>query len=253
MLNMLFPLTSKRSLSLCCVVLSGAVSLFGSSAAHATTITYNASGSGTDGALGASAVFTTSAGMLTVTLSDTLAASVIRSAGQAVSDLSFTLSNSAGTLTNATASGQLGNVSSTGVVTYTTGSPTRFLGAGGQGNFSVSGSTVTLEAIGGGKPTEMITPTVANGGTLSNVNNGFQQFNPYTIGPATFMLSLSGVTANTTINAATFSFGTGPDTFLTGTPSGPSPSPVPEPSSLLLLGTGIVGAGGALRRSLKRA
>lgn len=66
-----------------------------------------------------------------VTLTNLLGASVIRSAGQALSDISFTLSNAPGTLNGRIVlSGQLGNVSSTGVVTYVSGSPVRFLGLG---------------------------------------------------------------------------------------------------------------------------
>jgi hypothetical protein len=221
--------------------------------AHAATITYNASGTGSDGALAASAAFVTSAGQLQITLTNTLSASIIQSAGQALSDLSFTLSNAPGTLGSTTASGQEGNISSTGVVTYTSGTPVRFLGQGpappnGSGTFSITGNTVLLEAIGGGQPSQMIVPLLPNGGTYTNVNGGFQNFNPYTIGPATFTLNLSGVTANTTISNVTFSFGTGPDTFLPGTPS--TTPPVPEPSSLVLLGTGIIGAAGMLRRKI---
>jgi hypothetical protein len=173
----------------------------------------HASGTGSDGALAASADFTTGSGFIDVTLTNLLGASVIRSAGQALSDISFTLSNAPWTLTGThILSGQLGNVSSTGVVTYVSGSPVRFLGEGppppgGTGFFSIVGNTITMEAIGGGQPSEMITPFVANGGTLSNVNNGFQNFNPYTIGPATFELDLSGITTGTTVTAVTFSFG----------------------------------------------
>ena len=224
--------------------------VFAGSPAYGTTITYTASGSGSDGALAASAMFTTSAGQLQVTLSDLLAASVIRSAGQALSDISFTLSNAPGTLGTTSASGQLGNVSGTGLVTFTSGTPTRWLGTS-PGGFGISGSTVTLETIGGGQPTQMIAPAIANGGTYTNVNNGFQNFDPYVIGPATFTLALSGITANTTITGATFSFGTGPDTFITGTPS--TTPPVPEPSSLMLLGTGIAGAAAMLRRRIRIA
>jgi hypothetical protein len=39
-------------------------------------------------------------------------------------------------------------------------------------------------------------------------------FNPSTVGPATFTLAFSGVTAATSVTSATFSFGTGPDTFI---------------------------------------
>lgn len=218
--------------------------------AGAAVITYQANGTGSDGALAASATFTSSAGVLDVTLSNLLAASVIRSAGQALSDISFTLSNAPGTLGATSASGQLGNVSGTGLVTYTTGSPVRFLGEGppppgGTGTFSITGNTILMEAIGGGQPSEMIAPSIANGGTFTNVNNGFQQFDPYTIGPASFVLDLSGVTANTTVTSATFSFGTGPDTFLPG-------RPVPEPATLAIFGTALLGFGFAARRRRKR-
>ena len=75
-------------------------------------------------------------------------------------------------------------------MTYTTGW-VRFLGMGppprGSGTFSITGDTILMEAIGGGKPSEMIAPAIANGGTYMNVNNaGFQQFDSYTIGPAMF-------------------------------------------------------------------
>lgn len=209
----------------------------GISAAGATTITYTASGTNSDHeALSASAQFTTGAGSLTVVLSNTLTADQIRSAGDAVSDISFTLSNAPGTQGTLTASGQQGNIGSGGVVTYTSGSPGRFIGVGG-GSFTVSGDTITMEAIGGGKPSEMILPLVANGGAYSNANASItQNFSPYTIGPGTFTLDFSGITAGTTITAATFSFGTGPDTFLPGTPGTP---PVPEPSSLASMGAGL--------------
>ncbi len=104
---------------------------FGLTRAEAAAITFTATGSASDGALAASAAFTTGNGFIDVTLTNLLGASVIRSAGQALSDISFTLSNAPGTLTGRSIlSAQLGNVSSTGVVTYVSGSPVRFLGEG---------------------------------------------------------------------------------------------------------------------------
>jgi hypothetical protein len=192
---------------------------FAAQPAAAVSITFNANGTGGDGALAASAAFTTSAGVLSVTITNLLSSDVIRSAGQTVSDLVFTLSNAPGTLGSTTASGQLANISGSGGVTNVAGSPTRWLGQGppppgGQGFFSIVGNTITLEAIGGGQPSQLLLPAGTN---FPNANASITggQFNPFVVGPETFTLNLSGVTANTTITSATFSFGTGPDTFIT--------------------------------------
>jgi hypothetical protein len=196
--------------------LLGGISIYASAAqpAAAVSITFDASGTGSDGALSARAAFTTSAGLLSVTITNLLNPDVIRSAGQTVSDLVFTLSNAPGTLGSTTASGQLANISGSGGVTSVAGSPTRWLGAGGQGNFSITGNTITLEAIGGGQPSQLLLPS---GTSFPNANASITggQFNPFVVGPETFTLNLSGVTAATTITSATFSFGTGPDAFIT--------------------------------------
>jgi hypothetical protein len=126
--------------------------------AAAVLITFNgASGSG-DNAVSASAAFTTSDGSLSVTISNLLSAAAIRSSGQAVSDLIFTLSNAPGTLGNTGATGQLANFTcdnQTGCPTITnvSGNPTRWLTSP---NFGISGNTITLEAIGGGQPDQML-------------------------------------------------------------------------------------------------
>jgi hypothetical protein len=209
-----------------------------SSTAWGTLISFTATGSGSDGALSAQADFNVTDGQLIVTLTNLLGADVIRSAGQALSDISFDLSDDVGTVGALTAAGQFGNVDGSGNVTNVTtdsrtgdSTPVRWFDNG-----SIGGTSITLEAIGGGKPSQMITPA-APGGVLSNVNNGFQQFNSYVIGPGTFTLDLSGVTANTIISNVQFSFGTGPDTFLPGVPV-PTPG-LPEPGVLALLGLGL--------------
>ncbi len=243
---------TRKILSLCCV---GLLSL--ATAARADVMTFDASGTGTDGALAASATFTTSNGQLQIVLSNLLDPSTIISVGQALSDISFDVSTAPGTLGTATATGQEGNISSNGTVTYTTGAPVRLLGQGppppdGMGSFTISGDAITLEAIGGGQPSELILPYLANGGVYTDANASIDNgmFDPFTIGSATVTIDLTGITSTTTISDVQFSFGTTPDTYLDGAPASPV---IPEPSSLLLLGTGIVGAAGMLRRRMDTA
>ena len=187
-----------------------------------------------------------SAGLLTVSVTNTLAPNQIIGAAQAVSDIIFTLSNAPGTLGAASASAQLVNVGAGGTVTNVSGSPVRWLGQGppppnGTGFFSIVGNTITMEAIGGGQPSQMILPA---GGPYTNANGSITggQFNPFVNGSAAFTLALTGVSAATTITGATFSFGTGPDTFITGH--------VPIPGTLPLFATGLLGLW-ALRRKRK--
>ena len=191
-----------------------------------------ASGSGSDGALDAEANFTISTGQIQVTITNLLNPATIISVGQAVSDLSFTLSNAPGTLGTTTAVGQLVNVNNH-LVTDASGTPDRWLSSS-NGGFAITGDTILLEAIGGDQPTELIWPS-DDAGKYPDANPGSKSHNPYVDGPATFTLDLSGVTSSTTISGVQFSFGTGPDTVLAGR----DPTPVPEPASLVLLATGL--------------
>ena len=199
-----------------------------------------------DGPLSAQAIFTTSNGQITITLSNELAASVFRSPGQAVSDLSFSLSNSLGTLGAFGAAGQFGDIShdknTLGLVKYvstddSTGNstPVRWFA---NGSLDPSAGFIKLETIGGGQPSQMIAPTIADGGTYTNANKGLANFNSFVIGPATFTIAFSGITADTTVSSVSFSFGTSPDYFLDGTKL---PQPIPEPSTLVIAGLGVLG------------
>jgi len=224
--------------------------LIAAPSANAAAITFSGSGTSSDGNLAASGIFTTNSGNIVITLTNTLLASAIVSPGQALSDVTFTLSNAPGALGTATGAGQLGNFSTDSPVTYITGAPTRWTDAG---SITVNGNTVHMTAIGGGQPDNMILPSVPNGGSYPNDNMGVDNFIPYIIGPGTFTLNFAGITAATTVSGVSFSFGTSDSEHVipgTGGGSGAGQT-VPEPASLVLFGATLLGAAYRARRNRK--
>jgi hypothetical protein len=51
----------------------------------------------------------------------------------------------------------------------------------------------------------------SNVGKYSAANGGFDNFNPYVLGSATFTVNVPGVTSGSTITGVSFEFGTKPD------------------------------------------
>jgi len=228
------------------ILAGAAIAMCALAARPADAVPFSVTGSGGDGPLAATANITTGAGAVTVALSNNLSAASIISAGQTVSDLSFALSGTLGTNTSNSAAGQLANIGAGGSVSNVSGTPTRWLGVGG-GSFSIVGNTITLETIGGGQPDQLILPSGASfPAANASITNGM--FSPFVVGPATFTLNLSGVTAATTVipTSVVFSFGTGPDTFIA------VPAPIIGHGLLALLAIGGVLLGSKLLKEHKK-
>jgi PEP-CTERM motif-containing protein len=220
--------------------------LASSFAATAATITYDTpSGSTTSGGpVDATATFVTGDGTIGVTLTDLLANPT--DVAQLISDLSFTLSNGATSGTIASSSGQELTVAGDG--TFTTGST---VATGWALNSTATG--LQLDALGtASAPSHLIIGPPDASNLYSNANGsiaGNGPHNPFLNGTATFMLDIAGVTADTTVDSATFSFGTteGAD-LVPGTPRNQPTVPEPGTYAMMAVGLGLVGLA-QLRRS----
>jgi hypothetical protein len=207
----------------------------GASNAQADTVTFDTpAGSTTSGGpVDASATFVTNNdGTIDITLTNLLANP--KDVAQLLSDLSFSLSNGATTGTISSSSGQEITVAGNG--TFTSGST---VDTGWALNSTATGFELDVLGTPIG-PSHLIIGPAGAGGTYSNANGsiaGNGPHNPFLNGTATFVLDITGVTADTDITSATFSFGTteGAD-LVPGTPT-----TVPEPTSLALLAAGLLG------------
>lgn len=206
------------------------------SARASLTTTWQAIQSGSDGGLGAQAVITTSTNTVTVTLTNLVDPNLIKSAGQALSGIQFTLGN-ATTTTTAQLQSQtppvnpLYNITTSSVtLDNSLSSLLRWLKLG---SISSDSKTVTLQTLGNdhingnNNQAAMILPSASS---FPSANASLTGHDPYGIGPQTFTITLAGVTENTTVSGVFFSFGTEPDTTLPGS----RVNTVPEPSTVAL-------------------
>ena len=216
-------------------------------AADASTVSFVDAGRG-------QADFVTGSGTLTITLTDL----VVNPGGVAdnISGLGFSIAPSAGaTLISQT--GTLRQVNGGA----TTGTYIDFNGGAAQTLYwNFDASTLFLSALGTARPGDMPPdetiigePKVSDGKYHGGGSiNGNGPHNPFVHGPATFILSIPGVTVDTTVTSATFRFGTN---ATSGFEDGdctfgctPGDTAVPEPTSLLLLSSGLLIGGRAIRR-----
>ena len=206
-----------------------------SGSARADQVTYiTPSGSLAGGQpVDASAVFTTGNGTLSITLTDLQAnpTSVV----QLISDLDFTLSNGATVGTLVSSSAQEITVNSNG--TFTLGSTVSTGWA-----LNTFGGGLQLNVLGTPTgPSHLIIGPPDGSNLYSNANGsiaGNGPHNPFLDQSATFILDIAGVTGDTSVTSATFSFGTTAGIDVPGTPVS-----TPEPGSISLLLSGMLGLG----------
>jgi hypothetical protein len=216
---------------------------------QAGSITYiTPSGSSTGGGpVNAQAVFTTSANTLSITLTDLQANP--KDVAQLLSDLKFTIGNGGSFTGSSLASGTGQEITVHGNHTFTLGS-TVAAGWVYSNADSTSGLLNVLSGPGHAGPAHLIIGPPGGGGTYSNANGsiaGNGPHNPFLNQVATFSITGSGITADTTVTSAIFSFGTTAGIDVTG-------QSVPEPSSLVLsaIGIGLIGSIGVYRSRSRR-
>jgi hypothetical protein len=220
-----------------------------SPAAFAGSYTFvTASGATESGgnAVSAQVDFTTGANTLTISLTNLIVNQ--KTVAQNISDLFFTLGS------NAT-SGSVTTDGLNSLINVLDGGTTTTGGTGVSGwVLSFSAGTFHLNGLGAGSlgPERTIIGAPGPGGVYTNANSsiaGNDPHNPFTNQNATWTLTIAGLTADTAVTAAAFSFGTAAGNDVPGVPR----TPVPDSGmTLILLGVSLATVEGSRRLLARR-